>query len=950
MFLLLSTILLGCNNSGLSKQGASANEGSLKMLAPTPPMGWNSWNSFGTEVTEEQIKAVADYMAEHLKDYGWEYVVVDAGWYHPPTFTTPEWNDHPEPPQLIDEYGRLLPDPVKFPSSQGGKGFKPLADYVHSKGLKFGIHIMRGIPWNAVAENTPIKGTNATARDVVEYNNRCEWVNVMQGINMTHPAGYEYYRSILGMYADWGVDFIKADDMSRPYRVDEVHALSKAMHESGRGMVLSLSPGAATIMAANDLKKNAHMWRISNDFWDSWDLMLSQFNYTATWAPYIADNHWPDADMLPLGKLRKNGVGEWEAGMLNDKMENVKDEYSRFTKDEQYTVMNLWSIFKSPLMMGGYLPENDEFTLQLLTNADVLRVNQYSVNNRVMRSEKDHVIWAADDRDEKSKYIAIFNIGETAKEITATLSDLNLPASGLQAQDLWSKEKVEIQNNVVKLTLRPHASVLLKIYEEDFAKSQKIHDYSDRENLQSKLWERIDTISPLDNPHKGLYHHFYANSPNDYGSPGQNVAIIPGLKYLYLRLAWSFFEPEEGIFNWEYIDKVIEDYVPQGYKVAVCITSKETHPSTVNEIAEGVHYATPKWVRDAGAAGTEVDNWGLVHWEPEFSDPVYLEKLDGFVKELAKRYDGKSYFESVDIGSIGDWGEGHTGFSSNIVPKPSTVKAHIDIFKKHFKNTRIVLNDDFIYWHKTPEQSHEIRSYAEGNNLSFSEWSAMVEWWVKEGAPETYGIEHPGLFKDNYKYSPVTLECHHYKDWVDRGLWCIPDGLNCEKYGLHFLRKQILLTHATYVSFQGWPDIFIKENPFSANYIMNLAGYWYIPSKIDFPEIKSESVRFSIDWLNNGASVAYHQYKLLVKIVNLNDNTEQVFPLSDSNNLNWLPQTITNESYILNFNERLNTGEYALKIKMQFEGDSSITPVLLALKNEYIDEDGFYDLTSFRIN
>jgi alpha-galactosidase len=461
-YVLLPVLLWSCSQSNLNSPKTVGNSGSIKNIAPTPPMGWNSWNCFGTEVNEEQIKAVADYMAGHMKEYGWEYVVVDAGWYHPPTFTTHEWNEHPEPPQLIDEYGRLLPDPVKFPSSRNGKGFKPLADYVHGKGLKFGIHIMRGIPWNAVAENTPIKGANATAKDVVEYNNRCEWVNVMHGINMTHPAGYEYYRSILELYADWGVDFIKADDMSRPYRVDEVHALSKAMQESGRDMVLSLSPGAATIMAANDLRQNAHMWRISNDFWDSWELMLRQFNYTATWAPYIAENHWPDADMLPIGKLRKNGVGEWEAGLLNEKPENVKDEYSRFSKDEQYTMMNLWSIFKSPLMMGGYLPENDEFTLHLLTNADVLRVNQHSVNNRVIKSEQDHIIWTADDRDGKSKYLAMFNIGNNTIELTADLSELEIRSSA-NVQELWSKENVEVKNYTIKTSIRPHASVMLKI-------------------------------------------------------------------------------------------------------------------------------------------------------------------------------------------------------------------------------------------------------------------------------------------------------------------------------------------------------------------------------------------------------------------------------------------------------------------------------------------------------
>jgi len=460
--IIFAFVLQGCHQTTVNHPQEKISE-SFKNLAPTPPMGWNSWNSFGTEVTEEQIMAVADYMAENMKEYGWEYVVVDAGWYHPAHFTTPEWNDHPEPPQLIDEYGRLIPDPEKFPSSRGGKGFKELAEYVHSKGLKFGIHIMRGIPWNAAAENTPIQGTNHFAREIAEPNNRCEWVNIMHGINMTHPAGEEYYRSILELYAEWGVDFIKADDMSRPYRVDEVHALSKAISESGRDMILSLSPGAAPLMAAGDLGQNAHMWRISNDFWDSWDLMKKQFEYCRIWTPYINENRWPDADMLPLGKLRKNGVSEWEAGLLNDKMENVKDEYTRFSKDEQYTLMNLWALFKSPLMMGGYLPENDDFTLQLLTNRDVIKVNQKSTNNRVIRFNDESAIWAAEDSEGLMSYLAAFNISESTMEISIDLSELHMKPGSNRILDLWTKEVVPHNDGQLKITLKPHASLLVSI-------------------------------------------------------------------------------------------------------------------------------------------------------------------------------------------------------------------------------------------------------------------------------------------------------------------------------------------------------------------------------------------------------------------------------------------------------------------------------------------------------
>jgi len=433
----------------------------IKNIAPTSPMGWNSWNCFGTEVTEAQVKAVADYMAEHLKEFGWEYVVVDAGWYHPPTFKTPDWNTPLEPPQFIDDYGRLMPDTTKFPSAKNGAGFKPLADYVHSKGLKFGIHIMRGIPWNAIEQQTPILETDYTAADVAEPNNLCEWAKMMRGINMTHPAGIAYYQSIADLYEAWGVDYIKADDMSRPYQVDEVQGFSRVLQNAERDMVLSLSPGAAPLMAAKDLREHAHLWRISNDFWDIWESLSKMFDLCAKWAPYVTENHWPDADMLPIGKLRKNGVGEWEAGEFNSSSEEVTDEYSRFTETEQYTLMNLWAIFRSPLMIGGYLPENNEFTLSLLTNKDLLEINQHCKNNRVVFQDENKSAWAAESRDGKYVYLAVFNLSDQQKQIAISLKTLGL-SNDCKSRDIWSKEEKDWQNSI-KTDLKPHASILLKL-------------------------------------------------------------------------------------------------------------------------------------------------------------------------------------------------------------------------------------------------------------------------------------------------------------------------------------------------------------------------------------------------------------------------------------------------------------------------------------------------------
>jgi hypothetical protein len=456
--IILSVVLPSCT----PRTGAGDSKTGVIPLAQKPPIGWNSWNCLGIEATEDQVKAVADYMAEHLKAFGWEYVVVDAGWYHPPTFHTPDWNDHLTPPQLIDEFGRLIPDPEKFPSSAGGKGFKPLADYVHSKGLKFGIHIMRGVPWNAAEEKRPVKGTNYTAEDIADRENRCEWAKMMYGVNTAHPAGEAYYQSLIELYSSWGVDYIKADDMSRPFRAGEVAALWRAASSADRDIVISLSPGAAPLEAVEDLRANAHLWRVSNDFWDSWGLLKKQFEYCRKWAPYITPGHWPDADMLALGKLRKNGVGEWEAGFHGLPPDHVKNEFTRFTPDEQITHMNLWAIFRSPLMMGGYLPENDDFTLKLLTNGDLIRINQHSKNNREMAFSGEWSVWTAEDEETNDVYVALFNLSDEPLEVSAGFGEIGI-SEAVGITEIWTGMQIPAEDKMVKVSLLPHASAMLRM-------------------------------------------------------------------------------------------------------------------------------------------------------------------------------------------------------------------------------------------------------------------------------------------------------------------------------------------------------------------------------------------------------------------------------------------------------------------------------------------------------
>ncbi|MBN1781665.1 NPCBM/NEW2 domain-containing protein [bacterium] len=361
--------------------------------AQTPPMGWNSWDCFGPTVTEDEVKANTDYMAAHLKQAGWEYIVVDIRWY----VENDKSHGYNEKDAVIvmDEYGRLNPAVNRFPSASGGKGFKPLADYVHGKGLKFGIHLMRGIPKLAVERNTPVLGTDVTAKDIYNTEQLCPWLGDMVTVDASKQGAQAYYNSVLDLYASWGIDFIKIDDLSRPYHQEEIELIRNAIDRCGRPVVLSTSPGETPIGSAEHVRTHANMWRIIDDFWDNWAQLSVHFSLFEKWIAYMGPGHWPDGDMLPLGHI---GI----------RAERGDDRMSQFTRDEQITLMSLFLICRSPLMFGGHLPDNDAFTLQLITNEEALAVLQRSENNRQILNDGEKVVWAADDPESGDRYAALF--------------------------------------------------------------------------------------------------------------------------------------------------------------------------------------------------------------------------------------------------------------------------------------------------------------------------------------------------------------------------------------------------------------------------------------------------------------------------------------------------------------------------------------------------------------
>jgi len=447
--------LVACNNSSQSMP-ESGNEPlqTGHSVAATPPMGWNSYNCYGATVTEKEMMDNALMMSVHLKKYGWQYVVVDYCWYYPfpgAMNNPPQTGDY-KPGLTMDGNGRLLPSIERFPSAAGSRGFKPLADYIHGLGLKFGIHVMRGIPREAVAKKLRVPGSEVTADLIANPNDTCNWLNSMYGIDMSKKGAQEYYNSIFELYATWGVDYVKVDDIATPYHAAEIEAVRKAIDKCGRPMVLSLSPGDdMPAEQAEHVRKYANMWRISADFWDDWESLKNQFELCNKWSSVSGPGHWPDADMLTLGRLNRRGPNPGLERMTN------------FTPEEQKTMLTLWSIFRSPLMMGGDLIVLDNYTRTLLTNREVIQVNQLSASNKQLYRDGDKIAWIADVPGSKEKYLALFYTGElAASEVTVDLAGIGFK-SPCRVRDLWNHTDAGVFSSEFMASLPSHGAGLYRV-------------------------------------------------------------------------------------------------------------------------------------------------------------------------------------------------------------------------------------------------------------------------------------------------------------------------------------------------------------------------------------------------------------------------------------------------------------------------------------------------------
>jgi hypothetical protein len=458
-------------------------------LAATPPMGWNSYDAYGFTITEDQFRANVKIEANELKSFGWEYAVIDEGWF----LKDPEDRSKPALWQYeIDANGRFIPVPARYPSSGteppaaatpataspaaaagsadsapsykqnatiGNSSFKALADTVHSQGLKFGIHIVRGIPRASVERNLPIAASSFHAADAADTTDACPWDSTNWGIK-DNAAGQTWYDSLLSQYAGWGVDLLKVDCISsHPYKADEIRMIRKAIDKTGRSIVLSLSPGPTSLDNAAEVGQLAQMWRISDDIWDYWAnpnngpyprSLSSQFVTAAAWAQYAKPGNWPDADMLPIGELRP------VAG-------DGASRTTRLTPTEQQTMLTLWAMARSPLILGANLTLLDGATLKLLTNPDLIRIDQTATHSSQVLHDGDIIAWTADlppDSPDGTIALALFNIGESQVVLDSSFEAYNLEATTYRVKDVWTGKTLNKVKSVESLALEPHACVL----------------------------------------------------------------------------------------------------------------------------------------------------------------------------------------------------------------------------------------------------------------------------------------------------------------------------------------------------------------------------------------------------------------------------------------------------------------------------------------------------------
>ena len=386
-------------------------------IALTPPMGWNSWNCWAQAVDQEKVlRSAHSLVASGLSQHGWAYVNIDDTW---------QGNR--------DASTRALQSNEKFPD------MKVLCDQIHALGLKAGIY---STPWMTSYASCPGgSGDDPAGR----------WDRASMGNNAYHRFGkYSFARPDARQWADWGFDYLKYD--WNPNDLPAVQEMALALRATGRDMVYSLS-NSAPLGHAAELGQWANSWRTTGDIWDTWDLPgpwqhgVSEIGFNQDpWAGFGGPGHWNDPDMLVIGY-----VG-WGPQL----------HVTRLTPAEQYSHLSLWCLLSAPLLIGCDLDRLDAFTLNLLTNDEVLAVDQDALGRSARRVATSGPIDVfRKELEDGGVAIGFFNRGDTLHTMTAKLERIGL-GGRQRVRDLWRQEDLPEALNELAVTVDPHGVKLYK--------------------------------------------------------------------------------------------------------------------------------------------------------------------------------------------------------------------------------------------------------------------------------------------------------------------------------------------------------------------------------------------------------------------------------------------------------------------------------------------------------
>jgi hypothetical protein len=463
-----------------------------------------------------------------------------------------------------------------------------------------------------------------------------------------------------------------------------------------------------------------------------------------------------------------------------------------------------------------------------------------------------------------------------------------------------------------------------------------------------------DATRVLVNPHKGWYHHYPDNHPNNYKiARDADLLEFPGMDHLYIRLAWSYLEPKEGQFDWAVIDRIIDKWTAHGLGIAFRISCKETDTSRIEQ-----QFATPRWVMQAGAKG----GYYLMGkatgpegpWEPIYDDPIFLAKLDKFLAAFAARYDGKPWLRYVDIGSIGDWGEGHSWAGSRKECGFAVRKAHVDLHLKHFKHAQLVVSDDLVYKLADLAQRQALHQYILTNGISYRDDSILVDGYLADTS-KSFTVNSPHFFAAAFPATPTVLELGHYGGHVKRlGNWDGRPGSNVAKFGEgkkgpDYFRGALELLHATYIGYHGYAHEWLADNPELTKELLNKCGYWLFPKSVELPDklVAGSTVPLKLTMENRGVAPPYAPYELRVKLAAGGTTLVRVLATGCQS---WMPGPPASSRYELALPGDLKSGDYALSLGLFDVRAGKARPVEFALKESARDSEGYYRVATVPVS